>query len=93
MREDEPMTAEYLASPQIRLVQQKAVGDASGAVQYEERLVRYHAVASFDGISAAVSVCTRFRANIEELPRSFHAVRPLEWCDECAARLKLTEVA
>ena len=83
------MTTKYLASPQKRLVPGK---DAQGSavVRYEERLVRVHAVESIDGVSAALTVCTRFRANLEDPWRSFDSVRSDVWCGLCAEALGLS---
>jgi hypothetical protein len=86
------MTTEYLASPQNRLV---PINEERGSsvVNYEERLVRVHAVESIDGVSVPLTVCKRFRANVEDPWCSFDSVRPDIWCDLCAERLGLSAVA
>lgn len=87
-----PMTTEYLASPQKRLMPSKEAR-GSAVVKHEERLVQVHAVASIDGVSAALTVCTRFRANIEDPWCSFDSVGSDFWCDLCADSLGLSKVA
>ncbi len=86
------MITEYLASPQKRLVPRQEAR-ASSVVHYEERLVQVHAVESIDGVSTALTVCTRFRANVEDPWCSFDSVRPDVWCDLCAEALGLSNVA
>jgi hypothetical protein len=86
------MTPEYLASPQNRLVPSKEA-QGGAVVSYEERLVQVHAVESIDGVSAALTACTRFRANVEDPWRSFDSVRSDVWCGLCAEALGLSNAA
>jgi hypothetical protein len=86
------MTSEYLASPQNRLVPSLDTR-GSAAVRYEERVVQVHAVEAIDGVSATLTVCTRFRANVEDPWSSFDSVRSDVWCDRCAEALGLSDVA
>ena len=48
---------------------------------------------SIDGVSTALTVCTRFRANVEDPWCSFDSVRSDVWCDLCAEALGLSKVA
>jgi hypothetical protein len=59
----------------------------------QNRLVRVHAVESIDGVSVALTVCKRLRANVEDPWLPFDAVRSDVWCDLCAEALGLSNVA
>jgi hypothetical protein len=65
----------------------------SAVVHHEERLVQVHAVETIDGVSAALTVCTRFRANVEDPWCTFDSVRSEVWCGLCAETLGLSDVA
>ena len=86
------MTTKYVASPQIRMVPSKEKR-GSAVVHYDPQLVRVHAVASVDGVSAELTACRRFRSEVEDPEWSFDSVEPEKRCEFCANALGMHYVA